>query len=76
MLQKINEDKDRSDQKVRALKGSLGLAMQSIRDMDATIQALSISKPKVDSKTAPIVLMGDNLTKAKRALMAPKQLCP
>ena len=31
MLQKMNEDKDRSDQKVQELEGSLGLAMQSIR---------------------------------------------
>ena len=49
--------------------------MQSIRDMNAKIQGISISQPKVDSKTFPIVLMEDNLTKAKRALMAPKQLC-
>ena len=27
-------------------------------------------------KKAPIVLVEDNLTKAKRALMIPKQLCP
>ena len=27
-------------------------------------------------KKAPIVIMEDNLTKAKRALMTPKQLCP
>ena len=27
-------------------------------------------------KTVPIVLMVDNLKKAKRALMTPKQLCP
>ena len=44
--------------------------------MDARIQALSISTLKVEVKTAPIVLMEDNLAKAKRALMAPKQLCP
>ena len=50
--------------------------MQSIRDMDAKIQALSKSQSKVDSKTAPIVLMENNLTKSKRFLMAPKQLCP
>ena len=42
--------------------------------MDARIQALSISTLKVEVKTAPIVLMEDNLAKAKRALMAPKQL--
>ena len=50
--------------------------MQSIRDMDARIQALSISTQKIEVKTAPIVLIEDNLTKAKRSLMAPKQLCP
>ena len=44
MLQKRNEDKDRSDQKVRELEGSLGLAMQAIRDMDAKIQAISINQ--------------------------------
>ena len=62
--------------KVQELERSLGLEMPSIRDMDAKIQALSINQPRVDAKTAPIVLMEDNLTKAKRALMAPKQLCP
>ena len=76
MLQKMNEDKDKNDQKVPELEGSLGLAMQSIRDMDAKIQAMSINQPKVDLKTDPIVSMEDNLTKAKRALMTPKQLCP
>ena len=50
--------------------------MQSIRDMDAKTQAMSINQPKVDSKTAPIVLMEDNLNKDKRALMTTKQLCP
>ena len=75
MPQKMYEDKAKSDQKVQEQEGSLGLAMQSIRDMDARIQALIISKTKVDSKTAPKVLMEDNLSKAKRALMAPKQLC-
>ena len=50
--------------------------MQAIRDMDAKIQAMSINQPKVDLKTDPIVSMEDNLTKAKRALMTPKQLCP
>ena len=50
--------------------------MQSLQDMDARIQELSISKPKVESKTAPIVLMEDNLTKAKKALMAPNSYAP
>ena len=29
-----------------------------------------------EPKKAPIMLLEDNLTKAKRALMAQKQLCP
>ena len=40
MLQKMSEDKDKIDQKVRELERKLGLAMQSIRDMDARIPAL------------------------------------
>ena len=34
------------------------------------------SKARGEPKKAPIVLMEDNLTKAERALMAPKQLSP
>ena len=49
--------------------------MQAIRDMDAKIQAMSINQPMVKVKTVPMVLMDDNLTKAKRALMTTKQLC-
>ena len=37
---------------------------------------MSKNQPMVEVKTAPIVLMEDNLTKAKRALMTTKQLCP
>ena len=58
------------------MEGSLGLAMQAIRDMDAKIQAMTINQAIVEVKKASIVLMEDNLTKAKRALMTPKQLCP
>ena len=34
------------------------------------------SKPRGEPKKTPLVLRADNLTKAKRALLAPKQLCP
>ena len=44
--------------------------------MDAKIQVITINQAMVEVKKAPIVLMEDNLTKAKRALMTPKQLCP
>ena len=62
--------------KFKKIEGSLGLAMLAIRDMDAKIQAMTINQTMVEVKTAPIVLTEDNLTKAKRALMTPKQLCP
>ena len=39
------------------------------------MQAIKICKPKEEPKKAPIVLMEDNLTKDKNALMTPKQLC-
>ena len=74
-LKKINDDKVKSDQKVREMEGSRGLVMQAIRAMDAKIQTMTINQTMVEVKTAPIVLMEDNLTKAKRALITPKQLC-
>ena len=40
------------------------------------MKEMNVSKVRGGTKKAPIVLMVDNLTKAKRALMAPKQLCP
>ena len=58
------------------MEGTLGLALQPIKEMEVKIRKLSINKAREDPKKAPIVLMGDNLTKAKRALMSPKQLCP
>ena len=45
MLLKMNKDKEKSDLKVEELEGSLGLVMQSIRDIDARIQVLSIRTP-------------------------------
>ena len=44
--------------------------------MKAKIKEMSISKARGEPKKAPILLMEDNLTKAMRALMAPKQLFP
>ena len=76
MPKKINDDKDKSDQKVQEMEESLGLVMQAIRDMDAMIQAMTINQVMLEVKKAPILLKEDNLTKAKRALMTPKQLCP
>ena len=44
--------------------------------MEAKIKELSIDKARDEPKKAPILLMEDNLTKAKRAQMAPHKLCP
>ena len=76
VLQKLNNDRDRSDQKSQEMEGSLGLALQPIKEMEVKIEELSKNKAREEPKKVPIVLMEDNLTKAKRALMAPKQLCP
>ena len=40
------------------------------------LQTTSVSMQKEEVKKAPVVLMEDNLTMAKRALMVTKQLCP
>ena len=40
------------------------------------MKEMNVSKARGEPKKPPIELMEDNLTKAKRTLMAPKQLCP
>ena len=42
--------------------------------MKSKIKEMSISKARGETRKAPIILMEDNLPKAERALMAPKQL--
>ena len=76
MLQRLNDDRDKSDQRARELEGLLGLALQAIQRLEAGMQASKTCKPREEPKKAPVILMEDNLTKAKRALMTPKQLCP
>ena len=76
LQQKLNEAKDMSDQKFQELEGSIGLVLQSIRKINTKLQSMSVSTQKVEVKKAPVVLMEDNLTMAKRALMVTKQLCP
>ena len=38
MLQKLNDDRDRSDQRSREMEGSLGLALQAIRKLGAEMK--------------------------------------
>ena len=75
-LQRLSDDRDRSDQRTKELEGSLGLALQAIKRLEVDMQASKTCKPKKEPKKAPIVFMEDNLTKAKKALMTQKQLCP
>ena len=68
--------RDRSDQRSREMEGSLGLALQAIKKLEAKMKEVNKSKARGEPKKAPLIFMEDNLTKAKRTLMAPKQLCP
>ena len=63
MLQKLNKDIDRSDQRSREMEGSIGLALQAIKEMEVKIKELSLNKAREEPKKAPIVLMDNNLFK-------------
>ena len=62
MLQGLNDDRDKSDQRARELEGSLGLALQAIQRLETRMQKSKASKLRKEPKKAPIVLMEDNLT--------------
>ena len=72
----MNNERDRADQKTKELEGSLGLALQAIKRLEVEKQSSKTCKPREEPRKAPIVLILDNLTKAEKALMTPKQLCP
>ena len=76
VLEKLNDDRERIDQRSREMEGSLGLSLQAIKELKAEMKEMNVSKARGEPKKAPIVLMEDNLTKAKRALMVPKQIAP
>ena len=76
MLQRMNDDRDSTDQKAREMEGTLGLALQAIQRLESRTQGYEKSKKKEEPRKAPIILMEDNLTKAKRILMTPKKMCP
>ena len=75
-IQRLAYERDLNIQRNREMEGSLGLALQSINRLEASVQATEASTRKEEPRKAPIILMEDNLTKAKRALMKPKELCP
>ena len=55
--QKFNDERDRSDQRSREMEGSLGLALQAIKEMKAEIKEMNVSKVRGEPKKAQIVLM-------------------
>ena len=75
-IQRMNNDRERSAQRILELEGSLGLTLQSMQRVEMRIQACKASVKKEEPKKAPIILMEDNLIKAKRAIMITKTLCP
>ena len=54
-LQKLNEDRDRSDQRSREMEGSLGLALQATKELKAKIKEMNVSKASGEPKKVPIV---------------------
>ena len=58
--QKLNNDGDRSDQRSREMEGSLGLALQAIKELKAEMKEINVSKARGEPKKAPIILMEDN----------------
>ena len=75
-IQRLVDERNLNIQRNREMEGSLGLALQSINRLEIRVQATEASTRKEEPRQALIILMEDNLTKAKRALMTPKKLCP
>ena len=75
-IQRLLADRDLGIQRDQEMEGSIGLVLQSIHRLETRMQATEASVKKEEPRIAPIILMEDNLTKAKRALMKPKELCP
>ena len=64
-IQRMNKDRERSAKRIIELEGSLGLILQSMQRVEMRIQACEASVKKEEPKRIPIILMEDNLTKAK-----------
>ena len=56
-LPRLNDDRDRADQRTKELEGSLGLALQAIKRLEVDMQASKTCKPREEPKKAPIILM-------------------
>ena len=76
MLQGLLADRDLGIQRDKEMEGSIGLVLQSLNKLEIRLQTTEANAKKEVQRIAPIIFMEDNLTKAKRALMKPKELCP
>ena len=61
---------------LQGLLADRDLGIQSLNKLEIRLQTTEANAKKEEQRIAPIILMEDNLTKAKRALMKPKELCP
>ena len=62
LLQRLADEKVASDQGICDIEGLLGLAMAALKDIRAEVKMLPT---KQEPKKATMVLMEDNLTKAR-----------
>ena len=75
-IQRMNEDREKAAQRVLELEGSVGQTLHWMQRIKARVLACEASVKKEIPSVAPIILMEDNLTKAKRGIMVKKVLCP
>ena len=50
MLQRLNDDRDRSDQRSRELEESLGLELQAIKELKAEVKEMNVSKARENQR--------------------------
>ena len=56
VLQKLKDDRDRSDQRSREMEGSQGLALQAIKELRAKIKEMNESKARKEPKKRKVIL--------------------
>ena len=54
-LRRMNDARDRADQRTKELEGSLGQALQAIKRLEVKGQASETCKPREEPRKAPIV---------------------
>ena len=74
-MRSINEDRERTAQKMLELEGAMGQMTQGLKRLESKVLTYEANGKKIPA-VAPIILMEDNLTKAKRAIMVEKVMCP